>query len=176
MYLWSDQQISSDTCQLVNQSPTLAVPSVKVITSFLLLITKISSLLALRILRSMLTKHSTRHSPCGLTFVLPHIRDVCWCTGESHRQHTDLVGTDLMPIFTKIVCGLVELQIWQVQLCSHELHQSYTTVIRHVTVHKHDLLAPHTEHSHTTSTIYDSKKHNVPVWLDNCTLLQCIKL
>jgi len=47
MYLWSDKQISSDTCQLVNQSFTLAVPSVKAITSFLLLITKIGLLLAL---------------------------------------------------------------------------------------------------------------------------------
>jgi len=176
MYLWSDKQISSDTCQLVNQSPILAVPSVKVITSFLLLITKVGLLLALRILTSMLTKHSTGHSPCGWMSVLPHIRDMCWCTGELQRQHTDSVETNLMPIFTKLIGGLVQLQIWQVQLCSHELHQSHTTVIRHVTVHKHDLLAPNTVHSHTTSTIYDSRKHNVPVWLDNYTLLQCIKL
>jgi hypothetical protein len=176
MYLWCDKQISSDTCQLVNQSSTLAVPSVKAITSFLLLITKIGLLLALWILRSMLTKHSTRHSRCGLKFVLPHIRDVCWCTGELQKQHTYLVGTDLMPIVTKLICGLVQLQIWQVQLYDHELHQSYTTVIRHVTAHKHELLAPHNEHSHTTGTIYDSRKYNVPVWFDNYTLLQCIKL
>jgi hypothetical protein len=68
MYLWSDKDGSSDTCQSFTRLLILFLPCVKSMTSFLLHIT----LPWLRILRFKLTKYSMSVSPLGLVLVLPH--------------------------------------------------------------------------------------------------------
>jgi hypothetical protein len=77
-YLWSDKEGSSDTCQLLTRVLILCVPSVMLVTYFLLQTTKVCSLPWLRIFRSELTRYSMSLSPLGVVPLLPIIYGMHW--------------------------------------------------------------------------------------------------